>query len=297
MTQNRRAVANWLFLGRITAVLAVGLVNHQALANWYGEYIGPETCMPLDHISIQTDGRTAAVRDVGKLHMPKDFANSLQKLGLDLKHQQSVNNAEVQIYSLTDSTDIVDFRFFADRNVCFADANGSPGLPKGPAIAKAPLPPNAPPRAQQPLNTPPQRAPSAPITTAPVPSPPTPPQAAERPMPAKVWIIVLLLGNSPAGTPLSQFYLTKQDCLAHLAKAENDPLIGSATEAGRFRLDCLQLTEANDKIGEPNLPHSRVRPLAKRRHHPTRPSAPIQDWSISNNPPASEQSSRTEVPQ
>lgn len=297
MTQNRRAVANWLFLGRITAILAAGLVNHQALANWYGEYIGPETCMPLDHLGIQTDGRIAAIRDVGKLHKPKNFANSLQKSGLDLKHQQSVDDSDIQIYSLTDGTDTVDLKFVADRNVCLADADDSIGLPKGPAIAKAPLPPNAPPRAQQPLNTPPQLAPSAPITTAPVSSPPTPPQTTERPVPAKVWIILLLLGNSPTGTPLPQFYLTKQDCLAHLAKTENDPLIGSATEAGRFRLDCLRLTAANDRIGEPSPPHSRVRPLAKRRHHSTRPPAPIQDWSISNNPPASEQSSRTEVPQ
>jgi hypothetical protein len=296
MTHNRRAVANWLFLGRITAILAAGLVNHQALANWYGEYIGPETCIPLDHLSIQTDGRTAVIRDIGKLRTPKNFANSLQKLGFDFQHRLSDNNSKIQIYSLTNGTDTVDFKFFADRNLCLADADGALGVPKGPAIAKAPLPPNAPPRAQQPQNTPSQLAPSAPITTAPASSPPTPPQTTERPVPAKVWIIVLLLGNSPAGTPLSQFYLTKQDCLAHLAKTENDPLIGSATAADRFRLECLQLTEANEKVGEPSLPHSRVRPLAKRRHHPTRPSAPIQDWSISNNPPASEQSSRTEVP-
>jgi hypothetical protein len=297
MTQGKRAVANWLFLGRITASLAAGLVTHQALATWYGEYIGPGTCMPLDHISIQTDGRVSTIQDVGKLHTPKDFANSLQKLGLDLKHQQSVDNSEVQIYSLTDGTDTVDLKFFADRKVCLADADGSLDLPQGLAIARAPLPPSAPPRAQQPFNTPPQLAPSAPITTAPVSSPPTPPQAAETSVPAKVWIIVVLLGNNPTGTLLPQFYLTKQDCLAHLARTENDPLIGSATEAGRFRLDCVRLTEADEKIGEPSLPHSRVRPLAKRRHHPTRPPVPIQDWSISNNPPASERSIRTEVPQ
>lgn len=96
----------------------------------------------------------------------------------------------------------------------------------------------------------------------------------------------MLLGHNPAGTLLPQFYLTKQDCLTHLTRTENDPLIGSsATEAGRFRLDCVQLTEANEKIGEPRLPHSRVRPLAKRRHHPTRPPAPIQDWNLSSDHP------------
>src|ERR1700760_1040646 len=96
MTQGRRAVANWLFLGLITASLAAGLVGHQALANWYGEYIGPRTCMPLDRIGIQTDGRVAAIRDVGKLRTPKDFANSPQKLGFNLKHQQSIDNSEVK---------------------------------------------------------------------------------------------------------------------------------------------------------------------------------------------------------
>jgi hypothetical protein len=286
MTECRRAVANWLFLGLITASLAAGLVGHQALANWYGEYIGPRTCMPLDRIGIQTDGRVAAIRDVGKLCTPKDFANSLQKLGFNLKHQQSIDNSEVQIYSLTHGTDTVDFKFFADRKVCLADADGSLDLPKGPAIARAPLPPSASPRAQQPFNTRPQLAPSAPISTAPVSS--SPPQAAETSVPAKVWIIVVLLGNNPAGTPLPQFYLTKQDCLAHLARTENDPLIGSVTEAGRFRLDCLQLTEADEKIGKPSPPHSRARPLAKRRHLPTQPPAPIQDWRLSNDPPPSE---------
>jgi hypothetical protein len=243
--------------------------------------------MPLDHIGIQTDGRVAAAIHNGeKLRTPKDFANSLQKLGLDLKHQQSIDDSEVQIYSLTHGTDTVDFKFFADRKVCLADADGSLELPKGPAIARAPLPPSAPPGAQQPFNTRPQLAPSAPISTAPVSS--SPPQAAETSVSAKVWIIVVMLGNNPTGTPLPQFYLTKQDCLAHLARTENDPLIGSVTEAGRFRLDCLQLTEADEKIGKPSLPHSRARPLAKRRHLPTRPPAPIQDWRLSNDPPPSE---------
>lgn len=77
MTQGRRAIANWFFLGRITASLAAGLVNHQALANWCGEYIGSGTSMPLHHISIQTDGRVAAIQDAGKLRTPKDFARVL----------------------------------------------------------------------------------------------------------------------------------------------------------------------------------------------------------------------------
>ena len=71
--------------------------------------------MPLDHINIQTDGKVAAIHDLGKLRTPKDFANSLQKLGFNLKHQQSIDNSEVQIYSLTHGTDTVDFKFFADR--------------------------------------------------------------------------------------------------------------------------------------------------------------------------------------
>lgn len=50
-----------------------------------------------------------------------------------------MNNPEVQIYSLTDGTDTVGFKFFADRKACLADADGSLDLPKRPAIARAPL--------------------------------------------------------------------------------------------------------------------------------------------------------------
>ena len=107
-------------------------------------------------------------------------------------------------------------------------------------------------------------------------------------MPAKVWIIVVLLGNDPTGAPLLQFYLTKQDCLAHLEKTEHDPLIGNATGQGKFRLDCLQLTQADQKMAEPAAPRSSARHLSRRRHYPTQPRGEIQDSTLSNNLPPSE---------
>jgi hypothetical protein len=276
LASGRRAVAPRLYLGFIAASLAAALVSHRAVADWYGEYIGPSTCMPLNHISIGADGTVRAIHELGKLRTPEDFVSSLQRLGLDLKPQKTADGTKMQVYSATDDKDTFNFKFFTDQGACVADA--SLGLP---------TPPSASPKAQQPLATPSQPATSAPITTAPIPSPPAP-QVAATPVPAKVWIIVVLLGNDPTGAPLLQFYLTRQDCLAHLEKTEDDPLIGNATGRGKFRLDCLQLTEADQKMAEPAPARSSTRRLSRTRHHPTQTRAAIQDANPSNNPPPSE---------
>jgi hypothetical protein len=282
--------------GLFIAVLALALTSHRTLANWYGQYIGSGTCTPIDHISIGSNGAVTVIHDLGKLRTPEDFANALQRLGLELKPQTTADNTKIQIYSATEGTHTVNFtfKFFADQKACLADADASLGLPSGVEAAEPSSSPSASPKIQQPVVTPPPLPAPAPAAETPISPPPLLPKAAPIPTPAKIWIIVVLLGNDPTGAPLSRFYRTKQDCLMGIAAAENDPLIRRATRKGRFKLDCMQLTEADQERGEIGPARFSAHRVPKSRHHSAPPRLPIEIPALSNEPPPSERSPPSE---
>ena len=274
------------YAGLLTAVsLASPLPSGRALANWYGQYIGPTTCTPIDHIGIGSDGTVMAIHRLGKLRNPEDFASVLQRVGLRLKLQKTENQTNIQVYSWGAVNHT--FKFFTDVKACLGDANalldspssvGEPALSSSPSVSR---------KTQPPVAAPPP--PPAPTATAAVPISPFPvlPQV---PAPARVWIIIVLFGNDPMGAPLSRFYRTKQDCMTGITRAEIDPLIGGATGKGRFKLDCLQLTEARPQTDEIDPARLSAHRLHKGRPHPAQLWPTFETPALSNEPPPSERS-------
>jgi hypothetical protein len=282
--------------GLLIAVLALVLTSHRTLANWYGQYIGSGTCTPIDHISIGSNGAVTVIHDLGKLRTPEDFANALQRLGLELKPLTAADNTKIQIYSATEGTHTVDFtfKFFTDQKTCLADADASLGLPSGVGTPEPSSSPGASPKTQPPVSTPPPLSAPTPSGVASISPPPLLPQVAAVPPSAKIWIIVVLLGNDPTGAPLSWFYRTKQDCVVGIARTENDPLIRRVTGKGRFKLDCMQLTEADQDRGEIGRARFSAHRVSKSRPHSARPRPPIEAPALSNEPPPSERSPPSE---
>jgi hypothetical protein len=277
------------YAGLLIAVsLASPLLSGRALANWYGQYIGPTTCTPIDHISIGSDGTVTAIHHPGKLRTPEDFASVLRRVGLTIKLQTTEGHTNIRVYSWGAVNHT--FKFFTDLKACLGDANallGSPSSVGEPALSSSP---SVSPKIQPPVAAPPPSP--TPTATAAVPISPLPilPQAAAVPAPARVWIIIVLFGNDPMGTPLSQFYRTKKDCVMGITRAEIDPLIRGATGKGKFKLDCLQLTEAQQQTNEIDPARLSAHRVHRGRPHPTQLWPTFETPALSNEPPPSERS-------
>ena len=273
----------------ISVSLALTLPAGRAVANWYGQNVGSGICTPIDHIRIGSDGAATVIHGPGNLRTPEDFANALLRFGLMLKLQPTTDPKNLQIYSAIDGNSHYDFKFFTNKKTCLGDANA---LLDSPSSAGQPAPSSpliASPKTRDPIAA----TPAASVATAAVPlSPPLSllPQAAAVPIPAKIWIITVLFGNDPMGAPLSRFYRTKQACIVGIATAEHDPLVRGATANGRFKLDCLQLTEAGQHIDQIDPARFRERRVFKRHPHQTQPPAAFEAPTLSNEPPPSERS-------
>jgi hypothetical protein len=284
----------------VLALTAAAPVSAKAEASWFGEYTGG-ICVPIDNVGIGADGIVTRLNQPGPLRNPTDFAAAMAKLGVVLQHSPSADETKAQVYILGQGADAVTFRFFADHAACESAVSGERATPEPAARAEAALP--APPASPQtsptspapkvapspaastmpptpsaaplpakgsPLATPPAPAPKEPsptaLSTTPSAAPPSPADG-NPPAAHTVWIITVMLGNDPTGVPLARFYRTHRDCLAHVGKSENVAPVRAIVGQAKFRLDCMQLTEANaEKSDSPE--NAEARPPENVEAHP-----------------------------